>query len=208
MNRPRTITPASRSRQRRCGRCLPAALACALTCALVLAACGGSSKPSSASARKGSPPSYEKAQLAAAKCIRSHGVPNVPDPTFGAGGAQVNLHAPLGMMTSAAFQLAQKECAKRGLELAGYAAMSVRPDAATMAQWLTVARCMRAHGVSHFPDPATTMPPDPATYPARYLSVGDMNGVIFAIPKSIDPHAPAVKNAAAACNGQALIATG
>jgi hypothetical protein len=84
----------------------------------------------------------------------------------------------------------------------------VKPDAATVARWLTVARCMRAHGVPHFPDPAKTMPPDPATYPARYLSVGYTNGVLFAIPKSIDPHSPAVKNAAAACNGQSLIATG
>jgi hypothetical protein len=228
MNRPEPITPINRpqkgpalanARPRRHRQWLPIALA-ALSSALVLAACGGSSKPSSTSSSKpsstssskpskGSPPSYAKSQLAAAACIRKHGVPDFPDPTFGAGGAQVNLHAPLGMLTSPAFERAQKECAKLGLELAGYAAQSEKPSAADLARWLAVARCMRAHGVPNFPDPAKTMPPNPATYPARYTAVFNINGVLFAIPKSIDPQAPAVKRAAAACpGGDALIATG
>jgi hypothetical protein len=123
----------------------------------------------------------------------------MPDPTFGAGGAQVNLHMPADMGNSPAFAQAQKECAKLGLELAGYGGQSVRPDAATMAQMVTVARCMRAHGVPNFPDPATTLPPDPATYPARYSAAFNINGVDWAIPKSIDLQAPAVKQAANAC---------
>lgn len=190
-------------------RYLPIALA-AFSSTLALAACGGSSKPNStspSSANKGTPSAFAKSQLAAAKCIRKHGVPDFPDPTFGAGGAQVNLHAPLGMLTSPGFELAQKECAKLGLELAGSAA-SHTATAADLAQALTIAQCMRAHGVPNFPDPARTMPPDPATYPARYDSVGNMNGVVWAIPKSIDLQAPAVKQAAAACGGGAVIATG
>jgi len=35
-----------------------------------------------------------------------------------------------------------------------------------------------------------------------------MNGVIWAIPKSIDIQAPAVKQAATTCNALAVIATG
>ncbi len=211
MNRTEPTTPLTRpvltrprqypGRRRR----LPLVLA-ALSSALALAACGASSKPRSAvpsSASNGSPSDYAKSQLAAAKCIRKHGVPNFPDPTFGAGGAQVNLHAPLGMLTSPGFELAQKQCAKLGLELAGSAAQSQTPSAATMAQMLAIAHCMRAHGVPNFPDPAKTMPSDPATYPARYDSVADMNGVVWAIPKSIDLQAPAVKQAAAACGGAA-----
>jgi hypothetical protein len=60
---------------------------------LVIAGCGGS-KPSSTGKRPSSPSSYARSQIAAANCIRSHGVPNFPDPTFGAGGAQVNLSSP------------------------------------------------------------------------------------------------------------------
>jgi hypothetical protein len=174
----------------------------------MLAACGGSSKPSTSaspsSASKGSPPSYEKSQLAVAACIRKHGVPNFPDPTFGAGGAQVNLHMPAAMGDSPAFALAQKKCAKVGLELAGYAAQSVKPIAAEMAQWVSVARCMRVHGVPKFPDPTTTLPPNRATYPARYSAAFDMNGVDWAIPKSINLQAPAVKQAATACGPDAV----
>lgn len=157
-----------------------------------------SASPSSTS--KGSPSAYAKSQLAVATCIRKHGVPNFPDPTFGAGGAQVNLQLPAGMESSPAFALAQKQCAKLGLELAGYAAESVKPTDAEMAQWVSVARCMRTHGVPNFPDPTTRLPPDPTRYSAAF----NMNGIDWAIPKSIDLQAPAVKHAATACGPNAV----
>jgi hypothetical protein len=209
INRPRKRAVLAGTRQRCRRRCLPTALA-AFGSALVLAACGGSSKPSGtspSSANKGSPSSYAKSQLAAAACIRKHGVPDMPDPTFGAGGAQVNLHMPVAMGSSPAFARAQKECAKLGLELAGYAEQRAKPTAAEMSQWLAIARCMRAHGVPNFPDPVTTLPPDPATYPARYSAAFNINGVDWAIPKSIDLQAPAVKQAATACGPNATALT-
>ena len=55
------------------------------------------------------------------------------------------------------------------------------PSAATMAHWRKVAQCMRKHGLSGFPDPATSAPrnrPD-----VGELSVRD--GAIFAIPATI-----------------------
>ena len=131
-------------------------------------------------------------------------VPNFPDPTFGAGGAQVNLQTPPGVLTSAAFALAQKECAKRGLQLAGYVADSEKPSSATMTQMRALAKCIRAHGVANFPDPRATYPPNPASYG----SVATMNGAIWAIPKSIDPQAPAVKRAATACGPTAAAVVG
>ncbi|MGH2894905.1 MAG: hypothetical protein ACRDPM_16805 [Solirubrobacteraceae bacterium] len=134
-------------------------------------------------------------------------MPNFPDPTFGAGGAQVNLSTPPGMLTSSAFEVAQKQCAKLGLELAGSAAQSEKPSAATMAQMVALARCMRAHGVPNFPDPRTTMPRN-ADDRALWSSVGNMNGVIWAIPKSIDPQSPAVKRAATACGPTAATVAG
>ena len=56
-----------------------------------------------------------------AACIRSHGFPNLPDPTFSAGGAQVNLSTSINT-TSPGFMLAERECAKLGLPGAGQAA--------------------------------------------------------------------------------------
>lgn len=199
MNRPGPTTRVKR-------RCLPIALA-AFSSVLALAACGGSSRPSSISpgssskpARNtGSPSSYAKSQLKAAKCIRKHGIPDFPDPTFGAGGAQVNLSTPPGMLTSPGFELAQKECAKLGLELAGYAPTSTA-TAGEMAQALGVARCIRAHGVPNWPDPIKTMPSDASKYNVMDAVPGPPGGPIFALPKSIDPAAPAVKHALTACH--------
>jgi hypothetical protein len=53
------------------------------------------------------------------------------------------------------------------------------------------ARCMRAHGVSGFPDPTLT-PPSGA-------NVMDEGGVFFVLPTGFAPNAPAVRHAAHAC---------
>ena len=186
---------------------------------LVIAGCGSASKPGSAtksattsssasqsattssstSKSHSSPPAYAKSQLAAANCIRSHGVHNFPDPSFGAGGAQVNLSTPPGMLTSPGFLLAEKECAKLGLELAGYAPTSAA-TAAEMAQALEVARCMRAHGVPNWPDPTKTLPSNLNGYGVQSAVPGPPGGPVFVIPLSIDSDSPAVKRAAIACH--------
>ena len=64
---------------------------------------------------------------------------------------------PPGMLTSPGFELAERQCAKLGLDLAGYAPTSTA-TAAEMAQALAVAKCMRAHGVPNWPDPTKTCP--------------------------------------------------
>jgi hypothetical protein len=177
-------------------------LLAALGCALALTACGGSSKPrrtDPSSTDKGSPSGFARSQLAAAACIRSHGVPNFPDPTFGGGGSQVNLSTPRGMLTSPAFMLAQQACAKRGLELAGYAPVSTTTADET-AQALKIARCMRAHGVPDWPDPAQTLPANASDYQVQSAVPGPPGGPVFLIPKSVDLDAPAVKRAQTACH--------
>jgi hypothetical protein len=192
-------------------RRLPITLA-ALSSALVLAACGGSSKPSStknstasgpSSASKGSPSSFMQSQLKWAACIRSHGVPSFPDPTFGAGGAQVNLSTNVNPL-SPAFQLAQKECAKLGLVGAGHIATNAATSTATaaeMAQALAIATCIRAHGVPNWPDPRRTLPSNTNGYQGVLGAVpGPAGGPIFLIPNSIDFDAPAVKQAEKACH--------
>jgi hypothetical protein len=202
---------------------------------LVIAGCGSSSKPKSASkgtttsgtastsattsssasnsattssastnattssrARKRSPAAYADSQLAAAKCIRSHGFPNFPDPTFGAGGAQVNLSTNINM-SSPGFQLAQKECAKLGVALAGYAPVSTA-TAVEMAEALAISRCMRAHGVPNWPDPTKTLPSNLNGDGVQGAVPGPPGGPIFVIPKSIDIEAPVVRQAAIACH--------
>jgi hypothetical protein len=103
---------------------------------LVLAACGGaSSKPSSASN------SGSAQGIRFADCMRSHRVPNFPDPTVSAGVAFECMAS-----SSPAFEAAMTACAK--LEPQGPGSTGpVRPSAATMRQWLAVAKCIRAHAV-------------------------------------------------------------
>jgi hypothetical protein len=60
---------------------------------------------------------------------------------------------------------------------------------------LRISQCMRAHGISKFPDPTLSPPSKRAGY-----SEIRSNGVAWlAIPESIDVRSPAFKQAAAAC---------
>ena len=55
---------------------------------------------------------------------------------------------------------------------------------------------MRQHGVTGFPDPTLTPPADGGAVIGR-------NGLVVAIPKSIDTSSPAFNHAATACNFKA-----
>jgi hypothetical protein len=79
-------------------------------------------------------------------CMRSHGVPNFPDPSAD-GSITFN-----GINTqSPSFESAQKACEKymRG----GGRPPSPAEQAAAQAQALKFSSCMRSHGVPKFPDP-------------------------------------------------------
>jgi hypothetical protein len=71
----------------------------------------------------GRPPPITAAQqkscVANAKCMRKHGFPNFPDPTFGAGGQGIGFNAPPGEYSSqsAGILLASRECASVGSPL-------------------------------------------------------------------------------------------
>jgi hypothetical protein len=60
------------------------------------------------------PEAHRKAAIANAQCIRTHGVPNFPDPTFPAGGGIAESIGPGVNPQSPAFQNAQKACAGVG----------------------------------------------------------------------------------------------
>jgi hypothetical protein len=149
------------------------AAALAVSAAIALAACGGSSptttstttaagstrtlSPDAVAAGSGlnSPGSQEHA-LQFAKCMRAHGVSNFPDPSSNGQltikGTGIDIHSP-------AFQNASTACQSLTPGEAG--SPSAQKSNLSTAQQLALAKCMRAHGVSNFPDPTASgaMPP-------------------------------------------------
>jgi hypothetical protein len=133
--------------------------------------------------------------------MRSHGVPNLPDPGPEGG---IQLGPSSGISASApAFKAAQAKCAKLlpggGPGALGTASAQVR------AQLLAVSECMRAHGVSGFPDP--TLGPPPSNPQEFSIAIG-RGGVSLLVPKTIDVSSPAFKQAAATCRFGAPIGKG
>jgi hypothetical protein len=144
----------------------PAAVVAVL--ALGLSACGGGNPQSSGVANVGTTTSstatgaasahstgatsagqLRKDGVAFAKCMRAHGIANFPDPASSGGGLSFNMAGDAGM-NGAQFQAAQAACRKylpAGIMAPG---ASAGPSKAVL---LKYAKCMRAHGVSNFPDP-------------------------------------------------------
>jgi hypothetical protein len=92
--------------------------------------------------------------------MRSSGVPNYPDPSSGGELVKESLQQ-LGV-SSSRFQAAQSACAHL-LPNGGSGPTAARKQQ-VRAQALRFAQCMRAHGVTNFPDPASDgRIPDPVT---------------------------------------------
>ena len=139
--------------------------------ALLLAGCGGGSSGSGvarlstntsggptadgggeSSAPEGSASTQQK-MVAYSQCMRSHGLPDFPDPnsqgviegksSSASGGNASDLNP-----NSPTYQAAQKACQK-------YASGGTTPgdQAQQLAEALKYAACMRSHGVTDFPDP-------------------------------------------------------
>lgn len=111
--------------------------------ALSAAACGGSSRPSTARG--------QGTLLAFSRCLRAHGVPSFPDPQAGEVHAKVPSAQALGVADSV---LGSAAGACRHLLPPG--ADDVFP--ASEARLLLIgmrsfSRCMRSHGVPRWPDP-------------------------------------------------------
>jgi hypothetical protein len=163
-------------------------IAVAVASGALIAGCGSSSSPGKGGSKA------EAAGLQFASCMRSHGVTNLPDPTMSNGGSHFSIRIGSGINpASPTFQAAQKACGKL---LPGGGPEAEHPSAAAENQMLAISECMRAHGVSGFPDPTTT----PPSSPAGYSAVLSHNGVALAIPNTIDVQSPAFKQAASACH--------
>jgi hypothetical protein len=134
--------------------------------ALLLGACGGASPPGVASVtgsststtvaggiagNSGGPPTA--AQLRAmtkwAACVRRHGLPNFPDPPY-----QDQELNKLGYTKYSPQMIkADNEC--HALALAAGAVESKAEIEYYLRRDLEISKCMRAHGVTNFPDPSS-----------------------------------------------------
>ena len=82
--------------------------------------------------------------------------------------------------SSPAFEAAQAKCQK--LLPGGGPGSATHPSAQALAQMLKVSQCMRRHGISEFPDPASSVPSNKADI--RVIT--KMQGVILAFPFTLD----------------------
>jgi hypothetical protein len=162
--------------------------------ALLAAACSGdpSSTGSSGSPAAGGSASSPSA-VGFASCMRSHGVPNFPDPS---GSGALPKTSPQRLKVSGSqFQTAQRACqhllprtvTNSTLEQCEAAGICTRAETQLMLNaGLRFAGCMRSHGLPKWPDPTS-----------------DSQGrVAFAISVSkdgFDPHSPRVEAKANEC---------
>ncbi len=109
---------------------------------------GGGAQHSEAAIAAPGGPEAQKKMVAFAQCIRSHGVPDFPEPSEGRlliKGTSKNGLNP----GSPQFRSAMKACRS----LAPAPKISPQQSAAMQAQALKFSECMRSHGVPDFPDP-------------------------------------------------------
>jgi len=121
--------------------------------------------------------------LAYSSCMRSHGVPNFPDPD--ANGTLTLTVSPSLDPSSPLFQAAEADCqhllpARHPLSQARQQHMKQR--------LLAVAACMRSHGFPHYPDPT--------------FGSGGMVSQGFGRSDGIDPNSPIFQAAQKTCQGK------
>ena len=145
MNEPETSDSPSRGRDRR--RSWPRrgpALAATALIGLLATACGGGSSPA-ASVTGGS--TRAQAALAYAGCMRSHGVPDFPDPD-----SDGNFNIGSDPVTSQ--ETAANQVCNHLLNVG--TGLNAAQTQHALGQLVKYAQCMRAHGVPNFPDPQLT----------------------------------------------------
>jgi hypothetical protein len=141
---------------------------------LLAAGCGGSSSTTTATTTSG--------PLAYARCMRSNGVPNFPDPTSSEGGNnKAAIVRALQAVSTSQGQAAQTACRHVNGGSPGTRQIVAQGPAST-AVMLAFARCMRSRGFPNFPDPAH----------------GQLSPQMVAAA-GVDLHQPAVLRAGLAC---------
>jgi hypothetical protein len=160
-----------------------------LAIGLTVAACGAS--PSAPRAATGTTSANSSAGgktglsslVAYSSCMRSHGVPNFPDPSGSGGIPKPAVVSALGAVSNAQATAAQNDCAHvlaPGESLGGQTVQTV--TAQDQRYYLNAVACMRSHGFSNFPDP-----------------VFSGGSVSLSIPPSIDQNSAQFHHAAQIC---------
>lgn len=119
--------------------------------ALAAAGCGGGNSTSSSGSSSGSTPKADSAQqsgLAYAQCMRSHGVSNFPDNAISDSSGRLSVNLPQSVTSNPHYQSASKACHSKlpGGGSTGNQSKNTQAE-------LKLATCMRAHGVTNFPEP-------------------------------------------------------
>ena len=124
----------------------------------LLAACGGSPSSAGSGGSSNAVSASSPSAVAYSQCMRSHGVPDFPDPP--SSGEVPKGSAQEFGVSSSQYQAAQTACQNLYPSTGGsiqQCEMTGDCPQALVQQALTVmrkyARCMRAHGVPNFPDP-------------------------------------------------------
>lgn len=125
---------------------LAPALAGLVGLSLLVSACGGSSKGHVAQ-----PGSAQETALAFSRCMRSHGVPNFPDPD-----SQGNYPPQSSASAQAKHASLSAQDACKHLLARGGSAGTPQDRRDKFAFALQVAGCLRAHGYPNFPDPTVS----------------------------------------------------
>ena len=151
----------------------------AVVLVLLTAACAGSgSHPSSDARGSGGTRSTSARLLAYSNCMRSHGVPNYPDPDSSGQIPQTqlkNLRVSVSVVRAANSHCDHLIPAQPGIN---------EPFSAQQQhEYLRAAACMRAHALPNFPNPTFSG-----------------NQVQFPIPPGIDTNAPQFRRARQVCS--------
>jgi hypothetical protein len=90
--------------------------------------------------------------IAYAQCIRSHGAPAFPDPVQDQFGHWVFLSTPGSGLNGPGVPAAENACKKLQ---PNEVVLTPQEREEALAQLLKFSECMRAHGITNFPDPST-----------------------------------------------------
>ncbi len=124
------------------------ALAVLAGAALVTAACSSPSAGGGGTAATAESATY-RANIAFAQCMRTHGVPDFPDPQPGSNFAVSG--APVGAAAQTPSGKAYNTC--KYLLPNGSSSSSNSVSTRELAEGVALAQCLRAHGEPSFPDP-------------------------------------------------------
>lgn len=155
----------------------------AVTAAIgALAAGCGSQSPTSRRTQGSQGPG--QAAYAFARCMRRHGIPNFPDPKVSVTPTQTRIAqaAPQSLVNTPGFKTAQKACAPLQPGPGSGGQDTHGPGKPVL---LAFARCLRAQGITNFPDPSPQ---------------GQISGEMLRAA-GVDIHAPGLLTAARSCVG-------